>query len=453
MDNMHGQQSRSKSQAQIKLKKQARSSSNASLGDFEATTTATAAKNVAENISDDIPGAGGTAMKVNVPVPPPAPPINEDIFKPMDSLVFAKKNKIGLMPGVQTEQTFNAVVSELKSRLNAIRINKEKLGCVSSGGGGDEKVVGKEKTSAVSMPILNKVGNCMEKKATGNGENESLLQILQDGRSKLKPVGVEVANRNGISNPTLQDPQNDQKTPSFHSIYTSNPPLFEPISSPVQSQATTNRHWLNSTFSDSANKLLSKSSTTSTTSTETNSSLLSSTNSTNSTNSQRTNSIRNTTGYKLEVYNDDDQNDVSDDYTNNTNVTRMMLSPTPTPTSTHTPKPNPTFCPDQKKITAFCTNNLFRGSKNLRGSNYIRIAESYNSSPGFIRESEDNSNYDGSGLSVSSPTLNCHGSYGSNFTKRMSTGGKSCLANKIEEYLNDMSDYYRNLQTNCQFRS
>ena len=58
---------------------------------------------------------------------PPAPPIDLNLFKPIDTtLNISKKNKQQSNLSDQTEKSFNAVVDELKARLSSIKINSEK---------------------------------------------------------------------------------------------------------------------------------------------------------------------------------------------------------------------------------------------------------------------------------------------------------------------------------------
>jgi len=480
-----------------------------------------------ENIYQDISGSNEkenttqSLIQPLAPPPPPPPPINDEIFKPTKCLLFKKKP--GSLLPEQTEQSFNAVVNELKSRLTAIKLTKELAYT-------RYEQEAKDENTEKPLAFLNKVNQTeQQNKVLKNTDNENLLKILHAGKSNLKHV---------TQSTTLitEKKSTPVVTKSTNAIFTTSTPFDfnEPTELNEKPSREVTRDWFNLTNNSevqskpeikNASSFLSSSSS----STSSSSSIVS------TSTSEKTNSIRQSSKnpdsqYKLEIYNEID--DISDDYTN---ITRLMLSPKPpstilpatrTSTSVSTSgsqeqSNNNLFAEQQnkKKITAFCTNNLFRDSKKLK-SNYIRIAESFNSSPGF--ESCQNAEENYHNRSLINPIQNSNTSsslsqslkeypasfmsfvqnkdeqtapvkpYESNFkniipTQRASIPSKfssfnvynqismqisqtqengSCAEDKeqpcfelskghnmkIDEYLNEMSSYYRNLQTNIQYR-
>ncbi len=472
--------------------------------------------------SNETINTGQSIVQPTTPSIPPPPPINEEIFKSAKNLVFKKKS--GCVLPDQTEKSFNAVVNELKSRLSAIKISKELTHIQ------DQNV--KESSTFNTMPILNKVTQIDKPdKGIQNTENENLLKILQAGKSNLKHVTQStslITEKKSI--PVV--------TKSTNAIFTSSTPfeLYDNNESNEAKSKEVTVDWFNSTLNSviqpkpEIRNFASFSSSTSSSSTSSTSSIVS------SSASEKTTSIRHTLNnrgsqYKLEIYNE--INDMSDDYTN---ITRLMLSPKPSsdilpvkstpkfelPPEIQKQSSNSLFAEQQnsKKIAAFCTNNLFRDSKKLK-SNYIRIAESFNSSAGFEnfqsvdeidhnfaltsrtqasntssslshsqneftsisksfddnkynKETESNMNQSNFNNIIPTKTasipskfssFNVYNQISMQMSRSQDSGTRAedqeqpCIElnkshnKKIDEYLNEMSRYYHNLQTNTQYRS
>lgn len=287
---------------------------------------------------------------------PPAPPIDPKLFKPTDTtLNISKKNKQKNNLSDQTEKSFNAVVNELKTKLTSIKMNSEKTNSKS--------------TSEIDSKLV---------KGSQNSE-KSLVDIIHRSKTMLRHVSpvqnkpeIEIKKRSALNTSSSSD--------SNHSIY-SNMIAQSPES--IQSKHIS-KGWLNSTNS-SLKSHSHEDNKASFSSFNSKTSSSSSSNSSLQISSVKTNSIKRDTcnsdnQFKLEIYKEFD--DISDDYTK---YTRQMLSPQSKFDSvygvhehiksinTQNQMNNIPFT-DSKKITAFCTRNLFRESKQLK-SNFIKLTE------------------------------------------------------------------------------
>lgn len=280
---------------------------------------------------------------------PPAPPIDLNLFKPIDTtLNISKKNKQQSNLSDQTEKSFNAVVDELKARLSSIKINSEKS------------------TSEIDSRLL---------KSTVNS-NKSLEDVINTSKTMLRHVSP-IQYKPDIETKTKSALNISSSSDSVQSIYSN---MVGKSSESIKSQQN-GKSWLNSTSSSlKSNSYEENKASPFSYNSKTSSS--SPSNCSLQTSSFKTNSIKRNTcnsdnQYKLEIYKEFD--DISDDYTK---YTRQMLSPQSKLDSVYgihehiksqNQLANVPFT-DSKKITAFCTRNLFRESKQLK-SNFIKLTE------------------------------------------------------------------------------
>lgn len=92
---------------------------------IKATKCMTTARSTEVLCQDTVLSGSSGSIPRNVIPPAPPMPANEDIFKPSTSLIFKKKAKThSNLPG-ETEESFNAVLSELKSRLSQLNMSRK----------------------------------------------------------------------------------------------------------------------------------------------------------------------------------------------------------------------------------------------------------------------------------------------------------------------------------------
>lgn len=234
--------------------------------------------------------------------PPPAPPLTEDIFKPIDnSFLFTRKKKLRKPLLIEADEiaskSFDAVVDELKFKLEKMRTSDENLSHLNA--------------------LLNKTTSVKE---TQRAESPKIVNSIKYS-DNFKQLNDKISLSQSMN--IIEKTQSNSSifSNSTKSVYFENKQSTDTKSNKSVNMDTNSKLSVSSHYSSFNKKPLESCSSFD----SQDSSKLNSSKKTNSVKFSTTNTVSNDKNFKLEIY-EDSNGEESDDYTK---YTRLKFTPTP----------------------------------------------------------------------------------------------------------------------------